>query len=192
MIDFKTEIENMKDLGFSPNPDLVYISILEAKKVLWRGLQHFTGDSAQWQPEYDKVAEWLSGNNGRGLLCLGNCGRGKTLICGKIIPVLITYYYRRIVNLYDAQQMNTMIDEVKKKHIVYVDDIGTESMSVKYGEKRMTFPELVDEAEKRGKLLMITTNLDIDDLTVKYGERTIDRLRAITTPITFVGESMRK
>lgn len=182
----------MKDLGFSPNPDLVHIAIPEAKANLWRGLQHFTGNSAQWQPEYDKVAEWLSKNNGRGLLCLGNCGRGKTLICGKIIPVLITHYHRRITNLYDAQQMNAVIDEVKKKHIIYVDDIGTESMSVKYGEKRMAFPELVDEAEKRGKLLIITTNLSIDQLTEKYGERTIDRLRAITTPITFVGESMRK
>lgn len=192
MIDFKKEIENMKDLGFSPNPDLVYIAIPEAKANLWHGLRHFMGDSAQWQPEYDKVAEWLSGNNGRGLLCLGNCGRGKTLICEKIIPVLITHCHNRIVNLYDAQQMNAKIDEIKKWHIIYVDDIGTEGISVRFGERRMTFPELVDEAEKRGKLLMITTNLSIDELKEKYGERTIDRLRAITTPITFVGESMRK
>jgi DNA replication protein len=65
-------------------------------------------------------------------------------------------------------------------------------MSVKYGEKRLAFPELVDEAEKKGKLLIVTTNLSIQELKEKYGERTVDRLRAITTPILFKGESLRK
>lgn len=88
--------------------------------------------------------------------------------------------------------MNADIDAVKQKHIIYIDDIGTESLSVKYGEKRMTFPELVDEAEKKGKLLIITTNLSLSEIKEKYGERTLDRLRAITTPIVFKGESLRK
>lgn len=192
MVNFKDAISNLIDTGFSPLPNSVSIAIPEAKEVMWKGIQFFTGDAAVWQKEYDEVASWLTDNKGRGLLCIGNCGRGKTLICGKIIPVLLNHYCRKIVSCYDAQQMNEELDAVKQKHIIFIDDIGTEFLSVKYGSKRLSFAELVDEAEKKGKLLIITTNLSIAELREKYGERTIDRLRAITTPIVFKGESMRK
>lgn len=80
----------------------------------------------------------------------------------------------------------------KAKTYHYIDDIGTEFLSVKYGEKRLSFAELVDEAEKKGKLLIVTTNLSLSELQQKYGERTLDRLRAITTPVVFKGDSLRK
>lgn len=191
-INFEESIKNLRDTGFSPMPDLVRISIPNAKDDLWRGIQYYTGNVAQWQSEYDEVVKWLSGNNGRGLLCLGTCGRGKTLICGKIIPLLLNHYHRKIVSCHDAQQMNANLDAVKQKHLIYIDDIGTENLSVKYGEKRFAFPELVDEAEKKGKLLIVTTNLSIAELQEKYGVRTVDRLRAITVPVLFKGESLRK
>ncbi len=190
-IDFKKTIESLKETGFNPLPNLVSISIPDAKRVLWRGLNHFTG-KAEWLPEYEKIAEWLSDNKGRGLFCYGNCGRGKSLICWKIIPLLLNHYCRKIVSCYDAQQMNADIDTVKAKHIIYIDDVGTENLSVKFGEKRLAFCEIVDEAEKRGKLLILTTNLSLDEISQKYGERTMDRLVAITTRVKFKGESLRK
>lgn len=88
--------------------------------------------------------------------------------------------------------MNADIDEVKSNHLIYIDDVGTENVSIKYGERRLAFPEVVDEAEKRGKLLIITTNLSLGELAQKYGERTMDRLVAITKRVKFVGESLRK
>lgn len=191
MIDFGKTLENLREIGFNPIPNMVQIRIPNAKNVLWRGIQHFTGESAQWRPEYEIVAQWLSGNNGKGLLCLGNCGCGKTLICGKIMPLLLHHYHSKIITCYDAQQMNANIDRIKEKHIIYIDDVGTENVSVKYGERRMAFPELVDEAEKKGKLLLLSTNLSVQELKEKYGERTVDRLRAITTAVLFKGESMR-
>ena len=190
-IDFRQTIEKLRDTGFSPVPNTVEISIPDAKKVLWAGIKYFTEDKAQWLPEYEEVSGWLAGNEGRGLLCFGNCGRGKTLICGKILPLLLNHY-GKVVSCYDSQQMNAELDAVKQKHIIYVDDIGTENLSVKYGEKRLAFAELADEAEKKGKLLILTTNLSIDELREKYGERTIDRLRAITRTVLFSGESLRK
>lgn len=192
MVDFEKTIEDLRETGFAPVPNAVHISVPEAKKALWEGLVYFTKEDAIWLNEYDVIADWLTDNKGRGLICIGNCGRGKTLISGKIIPILLNHYCRKIVSCYDAQQMNADIDAVKQKHIIYIDDIGTESMSVKYGEKRLAFAELVDEAEKKGKMLIISTNLSLSDLRDKYGERTIDRLRAITTPVAFEGESLRK
>lgn len=191
-IDFQQTIERLRDTGFSPVPNTVNISIPDAKSVLWAGIKYFTGENAQWLPEYQEVVSWLINNEGRGLICFGNCGRGKTLICGKILPLVLNHYCRKIVSCYDSQQMNAELDSVKQKHIIYVDDIGTENLSVKYGEKRLAFAELTDEAEKKGKLLILTTNLSIEELGEKYGERTVDRLRAITKTVLFAGESLRR
>ena len=182
-IDFKKTINNLKETGFNPVPNLVNIAIPNAKNVLWYGLNYFT-ENAEWLPEYEEIAVWL--------LCHGNCGRGKSLICWKIIPLLLNHYCRKIVACYDAQQMNADIDGVKAKHIIYIDDIGTENLSVKFGEKRLAFCEIVDEAEKRGKLLILTTNLSLDEISQKYGERTMDRLVSITTRVKFKGKSLRK
>lgn len=190
-IDFKRTIESLKETGFNPLPNLVNIAIPDAKRILWRGLNYFT-EKAEWLPEYEDIVSWLSDNKGRGLLCYGNCGRGKTVICGKIIPLLLNHYCRKIVACYDSQLMNADIDAVKQKHIIYIDDVGTENMSVKFGEKRLAFCEIVDEAEKRGKLLILTTNLSLDEISQKYGERTMDRLVAITTRVKFIGKSLRK
>lgn len=192
MVDFKSALSVLADVGFNPVPNAVFISVSDAKAALWKGIQFFTGNAASWQDEYNDVANWLTDNKGRGLLCIGNCGRGKTLLCGRIIPVLLNHYCHKIVSCYDAQQLNANLDAVKQKHIIYVDDIGTEFLSVKYGEKRLSFAELVDEAEKKGKLLIISTNLSLSELQQKYGERTVDRLRAITTPVVFKGDSLRK
>ncbi|WP_195553182.1 P-loop NTPase family protein [Bacteroides eggerthii] len=191
-INFKQAIENLADTGFSPMPNTIQISIPDAKDVLWRGIKYFTGDAAKWRPEYEEIAQWLANNKGRGLLCTGNCGLGKTLICCKIIPLLLHHYHRKIVYCYGAQQLNVSADAIISKHILCIDDVGTECESVKYGERRRVFAELVDEAEKKGKLLIITSNLPLEELKKKYGERTIDRLKAITTKVLFMGESLRK
>lgn len=191
-IDFQQAIENLKHTGFNPMPDKVQIRIPNAKELLWAGLRHFEGDNAKWLKEYEDVAKWLENNEGRGLLCYGNCGRGKSLICWKIIPLLLHHYHRKVISCYDSQQMNANIDEVKSKHLIYIDDIGTENVSIKYGEKRLAFSEIVDEAEKRGKLLIVTTNLSLEEIEQKYGERTMDRLVAITKRVKFLGESLRK
>lgn len=190
-INFKESIEKMKACGFNPFPDRVNISIQDAKDVLLRGLNYFE-PGAKWLPEYDEVVDWLSDNKGRGILCYGNCGRGKSLICCKIMPLILNHYCNKIVSLYTAPQMNALLDSVIKNHIICIDDIGVESLSVKYGEKRMSFCEIVDEAEKNGKLLIITTNLTTDQIAAKYGERTMDRLIAITRRVKFVGESLRR
>ncbi len=191
-VNFRQVIEDLRVTGFNPEPSTVRIAIPNARKVLWQGIRYFTGDNAQWLPEFDRVAEWLTDNHGRGLLCYGNCGRGKSLICCKIIPILLSHYCKKIASVYDAQRMNADIDTVKAKHILCLDDIGTEETSVKYGERRQAFSEIADEAEKRGKLLIVTTNLGLNEILQKYGERTMDRLVAVTASVQFKGESLRR
>ena len=162
--------------------------------MLCNGLKYYCGEGSVWQPEYEEVAEWLTDNKGRGLWLCGECGRGKTLIGAKILPVLFNFYHfpRKIITLYDAKDMNNVYNDIVKKHIIYIDDVGKESVEVNYGNRNLRFPDIVDEAEKKGKLLMFSTNLSQEKMVEKYGERTVDRLRAITKKIVFRGKSLRK
>lgn len=192
MVDFARAVAALGGRGTVPVPERVELALPHAREHLWQGVRHFAGAEAQWLPEYELVARWLAGNKGRGLLALGTCGRGKTLVVGRVVPVLIHAATRRIVTCYGAQEMNADPDAACRRWLVYIDDVGTEGMSVRYGVRRWVFPELVDAAEKYGHLLLASTNLTLDELREKYGERTVDRLRAITTPVAFSGPSLRK
>lgn len=185
---------SLQGTGFFGSPDRVNIHIDNAKLLLCNGLKYYCGEGAVWQPEYEEVAEWLTDNKGRGLWLCGECGRGKTLIGAKILPVLFNFYHfpRKIITLYDAKDMNNVYNDIVKKHIIYIDDVGKESVEVSYGNRNLRFPDIVDEAEKKGKLLMFSTNLSQEKIVEKYGERTVDRLRAITKKIVFRGKSLRK
>ena len=180
--------------------DKVRISIPNAEQRLRAGLDYFVdkyscgeNNHAEWiEKNYRPIVEWMTDNKGKGLLITGSCGLGKTLIAKHILPLLIRDSCRRVINIFTAQELNTKIDEILKLHTIYIDDIGTESVSKIYGNVRCTFSELCDAAEQRGKLLMITTNLTASELEEKYGERTLDRLRAITKFVAFSGASLRK
>ena len=180
--------------------DKVRISIPNAEQRLRAGLDYFVdkyscgeNNHAEWiEKNYRPIVEWMTDNKGKGLLITGGCGLGKTLIAKHILPLLIRDSCRRVINIFTAQELNTKIDEIVKLHTIYIDDIGTESVSKIYGNVRCTFSELCDAAEQRGKLLMITTNLTASELEEKYGERTLDRLRAITKFVAFSGKSLRK
>ena len=137
------------------------------------------------------MAKWLENNEGKGLLLYGDCGQGKSLLSRFILPAILLQYHNKVVTSFDVQEMNTRLDAVLMKKIVSLDDIGTEAMINDFGNKRMAFAEIVDQAEKKGKLLIISTNLNKDKLIEMYGERVFDRLCKLTKRILFTGKSMR-
>lgn len=171
-------------------PTHIAINIPNAKSEVMECMKVFV-ENVVWLPEYDNVVSWLEDNHGKGLLCIGNCGRGKTMMCYRVIPVLINHFMQRIVNCYNAVDINDNIDDIKHKTLICIDDIGTEGNYMKYGVRREPFGELIDAAEKEGKLLLLTTNCTIDELTNRYGIRVVDRLKRITRVIHFIGGSLR-
>lgn len=184
---------------FMPSPQRSNIAIPNARERLENGLKYYLGDTYQWLPAYDKVAEWLSDNKGRGLLCVGTSGLGKTMICRNILPVILG---RDIVSC-TAREMNNRIDDLLKERCVIIDDLGKEDVETRtYGNRRTPFFELCDAAEKRGILLIITTNLSTtpmpkgspypSSIEERYGVPTLDRLRATTKVAIFTGKSMRR
>ncbi len=199
-IDFNSIVERLNDGTGVQLPSTVSIKIPNAEERLRGGLDYFVNvfsrgavTKAAWdENNYRPVVDWMTDNQGRGLLMIGNCGLGKSLIGKYILPLLIRDSCRKVVNVFNAQELNTKPDEILSYHIIYIDDIGTENVSNIYGNKRIPFMELCDAVEQKGKLLICSTNLTLDELAEKYGERTIDRLRATTKVVPFVGKSLRK
>ena len=194
---FKKLVSQMRDTGYPQEIDRVQINIPNAEKRLRGGLQYVvnmkSGYNAEWnEHNYRPIVDWMTDNKGKGLLMFGGCGLGKSVIGMYILPLLIKDVHKKVVNIFSAQELNKKIDEILKLHIIYIDDIGTEDNLNSYGNKRMPFAELCDAAEKKGKLLILTTNLSIDELTQRYGDRVVDRLIATTKAVPFTGDSLRK
>jgi len=88
--------------------------------------------------------------------------------------------------------MNRDLDTLLQKHIIALDDIGTESVSVVYGNKRLAFAEVMDAAEKYGKLIIVTSNLRKEEIIARYGMRIFDRIISTTKRVEFKGLSLRR
>ena len=192
-------IRQMQDIHYPSMPDMVRINIPDAEKCLRNCLDFmvdkFSGGritKAVWNEyNYRPIVDWLTDNEGKGLLMSGSCGLGKSLIGIRILPPLINGVHHKVLTCCDASEINARADELLRYHLLSLDDIGLEEMAYNYGNKRLVFPELVDAAEKKGNLLVISTNLDVSELRQRYGERTIDRLKGITKFVPFNGNSLR-
>lgn len=173
--------------------EIFNISLKDAKGLMERGLKYFVGEDAEWAPEYDEIVEWLSDNKQKGLLCYGKCGRGKSLICENIMPVIFRYYLRKNLIKFDGYEINDKRNLLRECDCaVLIDDFGVEDVGKIYGEIHNVFEEFISLAEKRHQMLLLTTNLTLDEISEKYGERTLDRLRYLTRPVMFIGNSFRK
>lgn len=194
--DFQSIFDDMKIHGLQVPSNKVQIKIPGAKEKLHDAMEYalsLEGRPLVWHSQYDEVADWLEDNEGRGLLLYGSCGLGKTIITRyAIIPILLEFT-GKVVSSYNMVDLQKNADEIISKHLIALDDIGTEeTYSMNYGQKRSIFAEIVDAAEKENKLLLMTTNLGAEALMEKYQTRTFDRLLALTKRIEFKGPSFRK
>lgn len=182
--------------GLDTGQQRLQISIPDARERLRDGLLRHVGENYKWLPAYDRVAEWLNDNRGRGLLCIGTGGLGKTVICRKLLPVIIGIHNAAFVSALD---MHKHIDTLLKERVVIIDDLGKEPARV-YGEENRAFLRLCDAAEQNGNLLIINTRLSTTpvadtryptSIQERYGTDVLDRLRATTRAVLFEGENLR-
>ncbi len=146
----------------------------------------------EWIPEYDKVVEWLTDNKGRSLLMTGNVGRGKTVIGMDVVPKVFFYEHNRVISYYKSIELNTKTEEVMNRFLVSIDDVGFEGYRNDYGQKRLVFLDLLNRMEQDGSLTIATTNLTSQQMFDLYGERAMDRIKALFKIVRFEGKSFRK
>jgi len=188
-------LDNMQRHRMSLPPRYIAIRIPGAQALLEQYFHHFLSlQSKTFVPldAYREVADWLEDNKGRGVILSGACGLGKSLLARFVLPAILLRHAGKVTSVYDVQQMNQNLDELLTKHILSLDDIGTEEVSVNYGNRRLAFAEIMDAAEKYGKLVIVTTNLTFSQLEARYGARVCERIFATMRSICFEGESLRK
>lgn len=142
-------------------------------------------------PEYEEVVKWLVDNEGKGLLLMGKPGLGKSVIATGVIPAIFHNRLRKVLKPTPAEEIPLKIETIIKQPFYCIDDIGIESKVNDFGEKYEGFNRIVNESETRFKLLIVTTNLNPNQLLDRYGERTVDRLRRLCKLVKLEGESKR-
>lgn len=143
-----------------------------------------------WLPEYESIAEWMV-NPKKGLILTGDSGRLKTVFATLILPVLYMMNHSYRIKSIKAWQIAESMNQVLSHPVVIIDDVGVESPANEYGVKYEPFSRIVDECERLSKLLIVTTNLNSEELKKRYGNRPIDRLDLLCTPVVFNGKSFR-
>lgn len=156
--------------------------------------------------EYDAVIEWMTNTQGRGLLLMGDCGRGKSVILTGVLPALLALKDRCAVPVhadelerpyplagstagYNARMTN--LDYLIRSPFPIVDELGVEPMINDYGERYEGFNRIINAAERHLRPLFVSTNLSREQLLRRYGERTFDRLPRLCHVVEFQGASLR-
>ena len=165
-----------------------------------------TFDIYEHLPEYNEVIDWMTNTDDKGLMLMGDCGRGKSVIINGVIPVLFKMndFTVRAVHAQNFSKFmpplpktthwvnRTYLDDLLQSAYPIIDELGVETMMNDYGEKSEGFNQILNYAERYHRPVFVTTNLTEVQILDRYGERTMDRLAHLCRTIHFEGESLRK
>ena len=70
---------------------------------IFQNVDH-TFDTYQHLPEYDEIIDWMTNTDDKGLMLMGDCGRGKSVILNYVLPVLFRIKNRVLLPVH-AQDM---------------------------------------------------------------------------------------
>ena len=143
----------------------------------------------QIKKDYETIKSWcenLEKSKYKNLLLCGDTGVGKTYLVESICNNLIQK--NNVVNYYTAFALNDLflkyrssfyenragiLDGVLECDVLIIDDLGAEP-NMKNTEEY--FYLLFNERLSKNKSTIITTNLSLEQLLARYGERTFSRL----------------
>lgn len=169
-------------------------SVGDAEKALTHVFKQLLGDRFQWLPEYDEVCRWFAAPNGKGLLLLGNCGTGKSLLLHYVLPVVLEAVAEKVVLYMRADEITpTNYEDLRRRRVIAIDDIGTEGRITLSGYRNDFYAveRIVEKIADNNGCMFLSTNLTPVAMLERYGERTVDRLAGICKTIEFKTQSLR-
>jgi len=166
-------------------------AVPNAKEAMQLALRYYLGNRAKWLPCYDEVAEWLSHNDGRGLFCYGQPSLGKSVLTTKVIPYIFRESLHLSFPVYKGFEMADYYSSIIRRQCIIIDDVGREDDAVVYGVRHNYFEEIVHKCEDEDRLLITSTNCNRQELLDRYGLPVMERIKAITRRVKFIGDSLR-
>ena len=163
-----------------------------------KGVKSMYNLGLKYSNNFKKVRE-----SGLGLLIYGNPGSGKSYLSFAIANKLLTKQtpvicisingllerIRETYSRWGTEGETEILKSLSNADLVVLDDLGIEQ-STDWSISKIY--NIIDSRYRNKLPLIVTTNKSIDDLKELYGERTIDRLLEMCTPIQNNGPSIRK
>lgn len=195
-MEIKSIIQELSHHGIQAartNTGLSFGTIEECRLMFQQAFMEADSRITNYQhlPEYDQVIDWMANNQGKGLLLAGSCGRGKSIILMGVLPILMNRKFNKILTTYHADQIPAQVDQIKRKWAIAIDEVGHEPHVNDYGVRIEGFNTIMNEAERRAALLFLSTNLNAQQITDRYGVRTTDRMLGLCRVVRFTGLSLR-
>lgn len=176
-----------------------------------------SGKRAQLSPGeaeiFSNVFNWLLGNNidvslNKGLFLTGDYGTGKSALLKAIVSFIDKYYSDKATKngipspIYTLSQAmankfkdndEVSINRMKTTPVLAIDDLGYEPKDVYYfGTLAHPFEEILMERYDRRRLVLISSNMNLDQIGERYGAHIKDRVKQMVYIIEFRGKSKRK
>lgn len=138
----------------------------------------------------------------KGLLLIGNVGTGKTMLVRAMRAAMMEAYGAQF-GIRSCSEMVRSYTEIGYEDIdrwmtaphVCFDDLGTEGEGVHFGKRTNLMAEIIEARYERlqsGRKCWthMTTNLGVNDIRAKYGDRAASRLRQMCNVIDMGASAM--
>lgn len=178
-------------------------------EVALRGCSYVDGNTQQ----IANVADWITSLYGRiGLLLYGTVGTGKTTMLRALCTVInycmkpeyneltLHDYSPKVVNIIRAKDVVSAYQDDKQQYekmckveLLAIDEFGVEAIDVKtYGNVNEPIIDLLSVRYDRQRCTMISSNLDLESVRNRYGNRLEDRFVEMFKMVAFTGNSYRR
>lgn len=158
------------------------------------------------------IAKWMVDPKEKyGLLLYGTVGTGKTTMLKAICRVInscleaendrdrLGTYGKEVITMIRAkdvldayQNNNELYRKMMSVKFIAIDEIGVESIDVKsYGNVSEPLIDLLSTRYDKQKMTLVSSNLDLKQVSERYGLRLADRFNEMFKKIAFVGASYR-
>ncbi len=142
----------------------------------------------------NRVARWLFASNQRGLILMGSMGNGKSIMLRSINRLFKSRStFGDAQDIFDHFKRSQGAMKYWEEPLLLIDDMGIEPVRcLIYGEEYYPISRLLLHRYDKQLTTIIATNLGIEEILERYGDRVVDRMHETYSVITYGNESYRK
>lgn len=188
-----------------PEADVVSLLTDCYRMMVARRGRELIGD-ADTADKIQKAARWITQKGKPGLLLYGRVGNGKTTLVRAMSELIRLAHdsallserkYVRFITAIElarlAKDKPEEFEKVIRAEMLAIDDVGTEPETVKhFGNVITPITEAIFFRHDARLFTLCTSNLDMEEMLVRYDERICDRMIEMFNRIAYNNDSYRK